>query len=816
MTDNEYEIDFDNLNAETPPSLGEDGDDSADYSPDIILEAKALEKYSIRTILAAIVLKNNPTLNFEAAEETWSAQVYTTYCAAVGSYGKKIHNRPLGVLDRSALAELTQVDPEILQAAITSMKATVVTYYTDATLAREAAKMKGARLIDTDDTRVELSIPGCPDPIIISKGSGYDRGRVISGGPEFIKWHNLCHSSAYSYEATSPLARDAVFAAMTIFNVKIDKGNLLVSDRPKITTNAFRDFVGYLSKPIAGRKNALKKLLLTAWMHPLAKAPMAKDLKDRLEFIVTRHLEEMSATARKFFTDALGDVRADLYKRMESMKAKLYTLSAPNSEITLDVVKKYSVGTTPIAGKLINSMGAVRSFVEESRNTFRDDHDLSRKSDSCPMGFAIGEVSSVPEKIARCITALRLLTDNVGDKFARVDAYGTGSHNHMSAVVEAAAGDITYYDIKKNFSPPNGGKFAVADIELLGKDDGKGKYLFDDTFNGGDEHSTGQIQFNATRKIEAVCRANYEGGFMKLCYGTGDEAGCAPGKLPPTIEKILTTYSRINLLPGGSVHSPEYFVVFAKGTRTSAPARATAKGFNIGLAPCAPGDFVKLTENYVKSWMAYRAVEIISANMVINVQVACGQYCGIQIPTKSGFFSPGSVTLGGSNVVGTNSLSEKEMADNAGDVSFLDDVEVSDVVDDANEEVLPPDVGMLGSGNSKGDGPLFVAIDPSIPDHADVSRFVAVQEACSQHNVIVHDEFPPFTAENYDQITFISLDCYLQVADEETLRRIAAPRFKGLHVVKRGVECGAYRFDFIVYVPRNKRKVAFMFSPCKD
>jgi len=450
----DYGMNFDDFVTDDTPALNVEDVGSDFFAPDIVVEARALAKYSVKTLIAEIVRRsaNVPGMDFSRPESEWPSKAYAAYCAIVSTLGgKRMVDRALGLLDVDDLPYLANVHLEVIQAAITTEKTMALTVYSDLTLAREAAKMKGSEVVSGDGSSVFIRVPGCDIPIELS-AVGDNRGRVIGGGEAFVRWHNLHHSTVYVYRVTSSVARCVAFSAFVLYDIKVDKGVLLMKDKAKRKRTAFTDLVGEISSSMFSQRMNIRKLVESAWNDKSCHVNMGKHhLRDIVEVMLTTLFDNISGENREKVESMASRIKADVDNQWRRVKENLYLFSGPAEEIDRKVVATFAEGKKDVAGRPLSDMGSVRLFVEESRVVFRDDNDLMRKSDSVPNGFAVGEVSSVPEKILRCVTALRSISPVVG-KFPHVHAFGTGAHNHMSAVVENAAQKVHYYDINNTIA----------------------------------------------------------------------------------------------------------------------------------------------------------------------------------------------------------------------------------------------------------------------------------------------------------------------------------------------------------------------------
>ncbi len=672
----EIDIGFDEDDRDSDPPTEVDGlitgaEGELDFSPDDLAHAQSLTKYSSKTIIGALVSRsvNIKLLDMRVPEEMWTTKNYGAYAAFVSTLGSsKMTERPLGKFEYDAMLELEDVPSNVLLATLVTARMPATKLLTDLTLAREVANIIGVSVSVAPGVS-QFTIPGFAGMVCVSL-EGVNKGRVVSGGEEFVRWHNSLYKSTFVYEKMSPLASDMAFALLALYSIKLDKVDLKITERPKQSKSGFVDIIGSLVAPIAARPKALKSHLIKAWSDPSNRPIMsAKYIIAFIECVLTRYLEGCSSSIRDEMKAVFSQARSEAAKRWLDLAAASQVYMKGVEAISLTDVKNVIVGLTPICGKVMSCLGSVRSFVEESRIVFRDDLDLIRKSDAMNMGSSAGAATSVPEKVSRAIMALRAISGVT--RFPVVDAFGTGAANHMSVTVDAVSDNVTYFDRNIKFRPPLGQKFQERDVEALEPGSGKGKYIFDDTYNAPDENETGTSKFNATRKIDAIISAGYEGGFMKLYLGAGTEADCAFNVVPKTIQKIADAYDRFNLVPGGTLHSPEYFIVFSRGVRDNwAPPAMPESGYSYGGRDCDPSERAALVVRYIRNWISYRSTEIIRANIRLNFQIASGVVDHYALSSMSGFVRVDHIRLGGAVSLSSASVGEKDVKGGLGDDSL--------------------------------------------------------------------------------------------------------------------------------------------------
>lgn len=156
-----------------------------------------------------------------------------------------------------------------------------------------------------------------------------------------------------------------------------------------------------------------------------------------------------------------------------------------------------------------------------------------------------------------------------------------------------------------------------------------------------------QQQVSMTNKVTSVLKADYEGGFIKLYYGSGIDASLGLHQIPSVIATLREKYSAVVLTPGGTLHTPEYFAVFGNRYKRGlwVPPPNIGKFSLRGTEATEPVDET-LFHKYVRGWLINKVSDIIRSNIAINTQVIAGFMSCPSLETALPL-SDKSVSLGG-------------------------------------------------------------------------------------------------------------------------------------------------------------------------
>lgn len=815
----EMEINFDELDDTTEPQeLMTAPDGGLDFSPDDLLAARSLQVYSVKSIICSLVARSVSVkyMDMTLPEETWPAKSYAAYCNFVGSMGSsRMTDRPLGVLVSSHVEELEQYHTNVLLASLLTEKTVVTRLVTDATLPAELAAIKGTIATQSPAGTVVMTVPGWGGEVHVSKAED-TRGRVISGGEEFCKWYNIIHKTALRYEKIIPVARDMAFAATVMFTLKMEKLELRVGDRPMTTKSGLPDVIGHLSRALEGRRKKMHLLLTKAWQNPANRPSMpSKDMRSFIECLFSRFVDGVTAVDRDGLYSVFDQVKADVDAQwLKLREIKIFQdLSTITKSDVVDVV-----AGRPVMGRVFANQGSIRAFVEESRNVFRDEADTVRKSDAYNLGSACGSSTSVPEKIQRCIDALNVLTGKT--RYSGVDAFGTGAKNHWGPTIDRVAEDCKYYDRNGKYRPPLGEPFQERDIESIAPNSGVGRWVFDDTFNAPDNQETSVIsKFNGIRKIRAIISAGYSGGFVKLYYGAGEDAMTLFKNVSPVVATLTAAYKKFYLIPGGTAHSPEYYVVFCRATSDGwAQAPMTPVGYTLDSVNVPAPKVEAAHALYIKNWFCYRAVEIIRANVIINVQLALGRASHIDSAAFTCVSPVEKIWMGGSVSPAVGNVVEATIDTSAADYDFLEgeDDHAEYTVSDGREMVADDDettlsVGESAGGNKAGDGPFYVAAPSSTPRRR--VRMAALRMVYESAAAPVRNEYPDYVPGQEETIFAVTFAKFVEVAPPDVLIRVNSPRYVAGYFESRGMgaDDSTWTFRIIAYVPTDKSMAVCMY-----
>jgi len=392
------------------------------------------------------------------------------------------------------------------------------------------------------------------------------------------------------------------------------------------------------------------------------------------------HEYQKASDANRRAVRELSDKLIAHYTETHARCAKEIPFMTLDGEVDVSQLGAVRTGkmSHPNLGINLISYGSVMNFVSESRNQIRMAQDLPDKSDSPGLGHVACAATSVAQKAHQAVKMLREIAQVAHDyKFPSVHAFGTHVNNWWSVEVESASVDLVYFDKNGKYAPKNGGKFTVSDVETLLDGVGAGHVLFDDTLN-----VSGKFQENDTakssekKKVESIVRAQYDGGFIKAYMCNVDDHSSGLGVLPAAIRDLSAAYNRVGLSNGGSLHSPEYFIVFW-GLKKKvpkdlwlphqlAPHEMGGKSYNPVRDP-APSEDVALAKrvNYLNTWVALKLYDMLRANMMLNIQVKLG--VKNYVPIRSWISeTPAAIYTGGweapNSRVDTNDLAPSSFA----------------------------------------------------------------------------------------------------------------------------------------------------------
>lgn len=629
-----------------PPPIQEYHEmEGEEFSPEVIVKAMGIKDVTPHTIIRAIY---NKTAGKDAIGRKDYRQLtlkeFVHHASVVSSLGSsRCLDSTMGDVQYDRLDELESYDVDVLKASLTKPMSAYTSMLTDGMLAQFVATLRGA-VVKQTKLGSEITIPQYSGGVTVSN-DGSTRGRVVSGGDEFIAWYNSVAKTKMAYQTIS---RDAVAHAYLISaacKVQFTDKSVAFADREKPPKSSIREFVKGVSSKLQPYLKPIKNFLSSSYANMANRPPIPRsgETLAYIEYLLHKKYQDVSPGSAKniqALTDKINEVYEEEKARYISELKEVFSLGLAVDPKSLMGIRSGKVRIAPIDLSLATH-GSVGNFVKESRSAVRAHNDLPRKSDSRGGAHAAGVASSVAAKITNAITMLSSIMDT--RKYS-ADAYGTHTDNWWLRPVEDSVKDVTYYDKGANYAPKNSGaKFFVGDVETIAPGSGYGKLIFDDTLNVPDRFGSGQPH-NASevRKIQSIVSAGYEGGIIKLYYGAVDDSTNSIAKLPHAIDTVASKYHAVILTQGGGPHSPEYFIVFGgkKGANSKyekwLPPRLVVRGNTRYYEPRDPVEGIdvnKARNDYLNTWISIKVYDIIRANMFLNLQVSGGIKCHTDIET---------------------------------------------------------------------------------------------------------------------------------------------------------------------------------------
>jgi len=500
----------------------------------------------------------------------------------------------------------------------------------------------------------EVHIPGSPVvPAIFTDGP--KAGQFKSGAQEYIDWHNAAYRTGFVYVPVKHEALVVAFYLLANYSFSFSAGELTFVEHKLPTNQPVRNVFPKPPPGLISFSLNLAHMVKAVFADP-AKRPAIGHNKHPLPFLeclAQKACDALSPASQVSLGKFVASV--ELYREdlLSKMSVRFISVTKNFNSIPLDCVRYFLSTPFEFAGFSFKTHRNVTDFVTVSRAHLRDVVDLPRKSDTPGWGKIAASATSVPFKIFAAIDALERMSGPID---GRVDAYGTGYTNHWHRVVERSSPEgVTFYDRDPKRVPPLGGSFHQGDVETLLPGSKEGWILFDDTFNGVDGCTPDKLDFTA--KIKSIIRADYFRGFVKLYLGAGSDGPTPLKAIPPSIKLMMDHYSHVVLSPGGSPHSPEFFLVFS---HTCIPDWRVPSYSDKGFLSFRDGEDRNV---YVVRWLGARMLEMIVSNAMINAQVVSSCFASqpFQWPTYFGIPSTMEVPLSGT-LVHSATISAKEIA----------------------------------------------------------------------------------------------------------------------------------------------------------
>lgn len=639
-----------------------------EYSPDLMIKAGEIARFNPYTVCLAIVMRSAPSLRnyLRMPMSDWPVEVCIKFSTIIGSLGSsKITKEVMGELVDSHLTELDTVPLDVLKARLITPKVVFLNMYTDGTLVEYVVKGAGVTITmikedpygdPLEADKALIRVPGFPDGLVVGIG-GSSHGRVLEGGDKFVEWSNRVNHTSFGYYQTDEDARRLAMVLMMRYNVKISKDTIEFPEHAKPQPSALRDWFhakNELDSYAVPFYKLVQKFFSKISNRPLMAYASREAKFYYLEYVISKGLSSLSTSSRKNVDKFLGLLDKEYERMIKKVKTQCPKLFPNDGAFDPKIVVDLNNKEVAIpSGDRISTWGMLLKYVADSRKHIRNNTDMCRKSDTLGIQSVASSASSVPGKIIGAIQTLRSISGV--ESFPSVDAFGTHSCNWWHRTVQdslPADGKLVFYDIKKEFSPPLGGEFDVVNIEHLPESFGKGKYLFDDTFNASDKAAADDITaVNVDEKVKSVVRAGYEGGFMKFYLGAGSDGSCDIQQLPNCVKMVREAYPRVSFAPGGSPHSPEYFIVFSKDAdgKPWMPNKFPEKGHYVPGGQEAPEkeDYKARGRAHARGWLVAKGYEMLRANTLLNIQVLSCTYADFQLDVRLNYPAPTILFLSG-------------------------------------------------------------------------------------------------------------------------------------------------------------------------
>lgn len=645
-----------------PPETGLEypgGDD--EFTPTVMAEAAKLDDVPAGAIIMEIVRRALAIDKSLTKIHEWTTSELVSFGATIGSL-KSSRMRSEFVGSPVSKIKLGPYSLETLKARLVRAKITGVGLYTDSMLAAYAMNLKGAVLKEILGGNIAIVIPGCPVQLEIAN-RGEKRGRVTAGGLAFIEWHNGVYNSNFIYMEIGEDARIHARYARSVANIGFSGNRFTFVERP-VPKKGEAYFERY-DKDHPERHYTTKLGIFHAPLRNTIAKAFAEDdgrttvghSQHPLEFLEVilhnkyRKMGPKSYANVKALTLLLQQEYSKVGPALTNLFPKFF--SEGFKVVPGHVNELLKGGVSLPDGSVAGSFGAVASFVEHSR-ALRAPADLMRKSDAYGMGVAGNGTASVVSKACIAIDAYKRMVGLSEDKkVPNVDAFGTHACNHWEQVVIESSSNVVFYDKERKWIPSSGVPFQEANIEALGEGTKKGRILFDDTLGcDGDFDANDGRKYPIQGKLDSVVKAGYEGGFIKMYYGNASDSSSPVGKIPLYLESFHKAYPRQVFVQGGSPHSPEWFLVFAKSRpKVGYPQLVLqdgSKGFSPTLTAMEVGDLSLIAyEKYARQWLMWKCYDMIRANILLNVQVLFGYQKFERLPSWIHYKGPTMFPMNG-------------------------------------------------------------------------------------------------------------------------------------------------------------------------
>jgi hypothetical protein len=601
---------------EVPPVLDDDDvpadEDVPQFSAEELVLAESLRKYSpYSRSLAYLALQLNLTAT-KVMEPiaTWPFPQlvrFATYLSTIGVPNAIVKETGVPIL--SEVQACCKSTVAVIKASLTLPKLSNKVPFTDYTLVETLMAKRGVTLY-SDDGVCRLRVPGYDGDVRVTL-TGNKKARILSGGMEFVNWHNELFGTNFAYKQISDESRYVSMFILSRYTLGINAaGGRYLVERDTTAKTAWvpapKKLMAFVSPMVRLINKGISDRTLISTIG------QKSDPRSHVEWALDGVIAQMSPASLVQLRNCVLAIKEYWVEVQTSINLALAKVSPK----VLNGGKYPFPNTKTICG----TFASVSDFVESHRQTFRAFNDLPHKSDAPGMGV-VGVAASVASKIQVAIAPLKGI-----HKPKCIHAFGTHIQNWWSAEIDNAFPDtqLKYFDIDSANRPPIG-YFEVGDVSRLPPNSGKGMFIFDDTHpiirapgvKGGNVP-------NYTEKLYSILGANYDGGVVKMRIGCSDDASNIVGTVPPIMMKFVEKYEVVYLSSGSGFHSQEYFMTFyGNGAGLWVPPSPVDK----------PPKFVidgtqaknsELLRHYIRSWLVVRVCDLVKSNVVMSAQVIAG------------------------------------------------------------------------------------------------------------------------------------------------------------------------------------------------
>jgi hypothetical protein len=524
--------------------------------PHFIERARVLrEKYSIKTLIAAFYMSYTGAFTCPAFEDNATLHDFVLLSDVLSSLKGSIPNpAPLHLQERydHNLSAMISADnnKHILKAALSDFKPPVVQYMTGEKLIDFAYDLVGAvgsSKHNADGTsHWIISVPELPE-LVVECGNG-KISMIVKNGKKFVDAVNTIYKTHMEY-----IDLDADQLTLALF---MSHSYKLIKDKetedyrllPLQVVDPLKYQAPYTSNAEVTWQQAVVKTymeMVRAKRITLPILPVKSNPRFCMEYLIWELCK--NPDFRNLVTKLSSHLRQRNEKVHIAINTLLKTVENPKNVTTPFMASSQK---DPKSGKPVMTAGDVRDFRDSNNSSYRatrQGSDLTKSDSVEGSGFAHSK-SSVPFKAAVGLEWLRKL----GVDLSKVDAYGVGHCNHWHREIMSRSGDVKWYDVDHIGALPLGGQCERRDATDMPEGCGVGRVICDDS-----------CPPDPLAKIDAILRAGYEAGFIKLMFGWGRDRAVATRLVPPDLDRLSRSCNYVDFYRV-SPHSEEYYVIFVR------------------------------------------------------------------------------------------------------------------------------------------------------------------------------------------------------------------------------------------------------------